>query len=1095
MEDKLQSYLTSWPLLSFALAAFPLSVSAFGSCTMSFLLKRLLPDTSDAGLNAEARRTESFGKGSPEECNPKAPGEARSLVGACYVLLPAFVVPDHTIDMATTRDIARSKLDEASQKQARKADSIIKNTLVQKRHVCRPVAVIMARETQDSGAAQQQYMASFALAVKAARQALWEAGIAPMSVDAVVSVSCTGIAMPHIGGLLNRELGLRPTTSHLPVSQWGCAAGVACLRWASAYCHQKPDAVVLCVNFEACSSMYHGETDMSSTVCAALFGDAAGASIVLGHDNTEYLPHLQHRVSMGVGRHAEVTIPGTQDYMFYDVTTQGLHFRLSRHVRCSTPKLMPYLKRFLAECGTDPAQKDFNLVIHTGGPRILREILHELYGQATEGCPSSISEEHAQRVEGSFLVLKHFGNVAGVTICGSMRQSSILLAKRGVQGPVPCVTLACGPGMNMQMLYGQLYPVRLQQPYMARIVPMLHTYDTGCFDVVIVGGGPTGMVAAKLLVKYGLKVALVEKYKTAYRHARADHIDASTLRILRRAGVSDHMQELRPCREKQVMTDLSSQDPEATLTWERQKVQFGDGGFAPTNYFDQCKLERSLRDSLTAPDATVGKGEQPQHQHPQHQEKAQQQEEQQQHGYLSVFFGWRVMDITTKAEGDDELQSQPWSEEVQQEKDAAWYDTMGTTQSTVRVCQQAASGDDNGDQASEVAHALQAPMVLGCDGANSMVRELIAKRREPASDSREKKGLRHLGPPAGLIQTDFRLPTDNPCDFGVPDIITQTCVETRTGTRTLAIVPANLQRRIRLVFGALPSDAIFSSGALQSVRSGHDVSAVAGELVSQVFPKLDMRYAIRTVAYTITPSCATHWASEDGSFVLAGDAAHVMMPFMGQGLCSGLRDVNNVSWKLAYVLQGLASRRLITETYQEERGAHAASLIQASTSIPQQLRDLNSGRCDPSTLIYNLDRNLITMTLAQQSSPTVLFPRVLLRDQEGNPLWTDDMAEPGAGCLPPFMLWTKGVIDMERQSKRSCHLLDTAHAVRVQRINVSQLLSDKSTAHAEREFKQLFAGHYAVLVRPDGWIQHLFTTAPAIADVTDCVADALYCTA
>ena len=63
--------------------------------------------------------------------------------------------------------------------------------------------------------------------------------------------------------------------------------------------------------------------------------------------------------------------------------------------------------------------------------------------------------------------------------------------------------------------------------------------------------------------------------------------------------------------------------------------------------------------------------------------------------------------------------------------------------------------------------------------------------------------------------------------------------------------------------------------------------------------------------------------------LLAGDAAHIMPVWQGQGYNSGMRDASNLAWKLALVVQGKAGERLL-DTYGEERRDHARSMIHLS---------------------------------------------------------------------------------------------------------------------------------------------------------------------
>ena len=83
----------------------------------------------------------------------------------------------------------------------------------------------------------------------------------------------------------------------------------------------------------------------------------------------------------------------------------------------------------------------------------------------------------------------------------------------------------------------------------------------------------------------------------------------------------------------------------------------------------------------------------------------------------------------------------------------------------------------------------------------------------------------------------------------------------------------------------------------------------------------------RAVVYEFHGLVAPHWRS--GRAFLAGDAAHQMPPFMGQGMCSGIRDAANLAWKMDLVFDGICDDRLL-DMYENEREPHARYYVDHS---------------------------------------------------------------------------------------------------------------------------------------------------------------------
>ncbi|CAB4883275.1 unannotated protein [freshwater metagenome] len=104
---------------------------------------------------------------------------------------------------------------------------------------------------------------------------------------------------------------------------------------------------------------------------------------------------------------------------------------------------------------------------------------------------------------------------------------------------------------------------------------------------------------------------------------------------------------------------------------------------------------------------------------------------------------------------------------------------------------------------------------------------------------------------------------------------------------------------------------------------------------------------VRSVVYRFHATVASSMRS--GAVLLVGDAAHQMPPFLGQGLCSGIRDAANLSWKLQLVAAGRAGSALL-DTYDGERRVHATGVVAHAADVGRLIDQL-SGRTDPTTSI------------------------------------------------------------------------------------------------------------------------------------------------
>jgi alkylresorcinol/alkylpyrone synthase len=326
--------------------------------------------------------------------------------------------PPHVLDQVEVTSAAREVF-EPRLKDFSRLESVFANAGIVRRQSVRPMAWHRSPRTWPERTAVYLEEATD-LFVEAARAALAIAGLRAGDVDAVVSVSSTGIATPSLEALAMGRLGLRADVARTPVFGLGCAGGVSGLGLAARLAQARPGSVVLFVCVELCTlSARHDELTSANIVATALFGDGAAAAVL-----TTGAGGLQVEAS------AEHTWPDTLEIMGWRIDPQGFGVIFDRSIPgFAAANLRRAMDAMLTAMGVRFHEVG-RFVFHPGGARVV-----DAMETALELAPGTLDVERD--------VLRDHGNMSAPT--------ALFVLERVLARPAPpgrLVLAALGPGFT-----------------------------------------------------------------------------------------------------------------------------------------------------------------------------------------------------------------------------------------------------------------------------------------------------------------------------------------------------------------------------------------------------------------------------------------------------------------------------------------------------------------------------------------------------------------------------------------------------------------------------------------------------------------------
>jgi alkylresorcinol/alkylpyrone synthase len=206
------------------------------------------------------------------------------------------------------------------------------------------------------------------------RQCADRAGIALREIEAIVTVSTTGLAVPSLDAMLANRLGLPPTVERLPIFGLGCAGGVSGLARAARLAQSLPKGNVLLLVIELCTiNCRTTDRTIKNFISTALFGDGA-AGLLLRRKSRHDVSRPMARI-VATGEHMW---PQTEDMMGWSIEDDGFGVVLSPDIpRSARYEFRPALDGFLAQHGLVLGDLD-GVIMHPGGRKVLEAVQEAL---------------------------------------------------------------------------------------------------------------------------------------------------------------------------------------------------------------------------------------------------------------------------------------------------------------------------------------------------------------------------------------------------------------------------------------------------------------------------------------------------------------------------------------------------------------------------------------------------------------------------------------------------------------------------------------------------------------------------------------------